>query len=342
MKKLRWGILATGYIAGRFASGLKTCRSGELAAVSSRSLESAKAFAAERGASRAFGSHEELLGQPNIDAVYIATPHPFHAELAIKAAQAGKHILCEKPIAMNLRQTQAVVEAAEKAKVTLMEAFMYRCHPQTAKLVELVTSGALGKVALVQAAFSFHAPFDAEGRLFSKRLGGGGILDVGGYPSSFACMIADAASGQSLVPGEVLGALGQLHPETGADTLALANLRFANGVCAQVSCGTQLTQDNVARVYGSKAWVHVEQPWVVNRDGGDWSFTLHREDTEPERVSGRDERSIYGIEADTFAALVYGEALDAPGISIMDTQRVMGLLDQWREQIGLRYEADRD
>lgn len=138
---LTWGILGAGRIAGAFARGLAKSKTGKLLAVGSRSLEKAQAFGKEFGASRCYGSYPELLADRDVRAVYIATPHPQHAQWAIAAAQAGKGILCEKPLTMNFAQAQAVVEAARCNNVFLMEAFMYRCHPQTAKLVELIRQG---------------------------------------------------------------------------------------------------------------------------------------------------------------------------------------------------------
>lgn len=334
MSKLRWGILATGYIAGRFADGIASSNTGELVAVSSRSLEAAEEFASRYAAPKAYASHAALLSQPDIDAVYIATPHPFHAQLAIAAAQAGKHILCEKPIAMNLAETEAIIAACHAAKVTLMEAYMYRCHPQSAKVVELIRSGEIGEVRLVQAAFGFNAPFDPEGRLFAKRLGGGAILDVGGYPASFACMVADAASGRSDTAVSCVGAVGRIDPRCDSDTIAIANLAFDSGLAAQISVSTQLSQNNIARVYGEKGSIEIALPWIVARDGGEWSITLHREGAEtPETVTGYERRGLYGVEADCFAQLVAGASPSAPCMRDSDTLRVNAILEDWQAQL---------
>ena len=139
MKKvLNWGIISTGRIAGAFAAGLKHSETGKPVAVASRDKDKAQEFAAKYNVPKAYGSYEELLADDSVEAVYIATPHPFHAEWAIKAAEAKKHILCEKPIGINHAEAMAIVEAAAENDVFLMEAFMYRCHPQTQKLVELL------------------------------------------------------------------------------------------------------------------------------------------------------------------------------------------------------------
>lgn len=333
-KNLRWGIMATGNIAGAFARGLKTCKTGSLAAVSSRSLDSAKQFAGRYGEAAAFGNHAALLQQPDIDAVYIASPHPYHAEMAIAAAKAGKHILCEKPIAMNAAEIEAIIAAAKTANVILVEAYMYRCHPQTAKVVQLIEGGLIGDVTHVQATFGFHAPFNPKGRLFSKQLGGGGILDVGGYPASFACLVADIVNGGLDTEVRCTGGVGTIHPECDVDIFAATNLSFSNGVSAQISCSTQLTQDNHARIYGSKGWIDVKEPWIVAPKGGDWSIDLHLSGIEnPQKISGNDPRELYGIEADTFAQIVNGETATPPYMSLSDTIRVNQILEDWLEQI---------
>src|SRR5262245_32651872 len=141
---LKWGLLATGNIAKAFAKGVARSKTGKLAACASRDKAKAEAFAKEFNVPKAHGSYEALLADPEVQAVYISTPHPLHAEWAIKAAEAGKHILCEKPIGLNHAEAMAIVEAAARNNVFLMEAFMYRCHPQMAKVVELVKGGAIG------------------------------------------------------------------------------------------------------------------------------------------------------------------------------------------------------
>ncbi len=335
MQKLRWGILSTGFIAGRFADGLASSNTGKLVAVASRSLASAQAFAKEHGDCAALGSQAELLALPEVDAVYVASPHPFHAEMAIAAAKAGKHVLCEKPIAMNREETEAIILAAETASVTLVEAFMYRCHSQSAKVVQLIKDGVIGEVGLVQAAFGYHSPFDAQGRLFNKALGGGGILDVGGYPASFACMVADAASPSGEVAVQCIGGMGKIDPRCETDTLAIANLAFSNGIAAQISCSTQFSQQSYARVYGSKGWIELSEPWIVTPHGGDWSIQLHLDgDDAPQTIGGHEPRELYGVEADCFAQIVAGENPEAPCMRITDTRRVNQILQDWLKQLG--------
>ena len=152
-EKISWGIISTGRIAGVFAKGVTESQTGRLVAVGSRSQASSARFGEEYSIANRHGSYEDLLADPSVQAVYIATPHPQHAEWAIKAADAGKHILCEKPLTMNAGEAIAVAEAVRRNGVFLMEAYMYRCHPQTAELVRLIREGVIGDVRLIQAFF---------------------------------------------------------------------------------------------------------------------------------------------------------------------------------------------
>lgn len=338
---LRWGILGTGRIAGVFARGVAACASGRVVAAGSRSPEAARAFAEEHGVPRAHGSYEALLADPEVDAVYVATPHPRHAEWVVKAAEAGKHILCEKPMGMNRAEGETMVAAARRRGVVLMEAFMYRCHPQTAKVAELVRSGALGEVGMVQAAFGFRSGFDAGSRLWDKAAGGGGIMDVGCYPVSMARLVAGAASGLSFLDPVSVDGAGVLHPGTGVDVYAAATLKFPNGVVAQVSTGVGLTQDNVVRIYGTEGWLLIPSPWVINRDGGASRLLLHRPGADAPEEIVIEAAPLYALEADAFAAAVRAGLPDVPAMSMDDTLGNLATLDRWRAAIGLFYEADR-
>jgi predicted dehydrogenase len=212
-----------------------------------------------------------------------------------------------------------------------MEAFMYRCHPQTAKIVEIVKSGALGRIGLVQAAFGFANAFDATNRFWSKELGGGGILDVGCYPVSFSRLIAGADTGAAFAePVRVSGAV-QLHPQTGVDACAAATLEFASGMIAQVSTSITVMQDNSARVYGTDGWLHVPEPWIPAREGGAAKFFLYRgANPVPEEIAVPTAEWLYGIEADTFARALAAGLRDVPEISTDDTLGNMAVLDAWR------------
>ena len=334
---LRWGIIATGKIARRFAQGLQHSSMGRLVAVGSRSREAAERFGADFGlATRCcHGSYEALLGDGHVQAVYIANPHSGHAEWAVKCAQAGKHILCEKPLAMNTAEAEIIVAAARRHGVFLMEAFMYRCHPQTLELARLVREGTVGRVRVIQATFSFHAPMDPHSRLFDPALGGGGILDVGCYPASMARLIAGAANGQPFADPLELSAVGQ-SGETGVDIYTAAVARFPGGILAQLSCGLRVAQENAVRIYGEDGYLHVPAPWAPAPDGGTSRVYLHRPGREePEEIVFTTPENLpaylYTLEADHVAAhLSQGES---PAMSQADSLGNMRTLDRWRAAI---------
>jgi len=339
-RRIRWGIIGTGGIAQTFARGVAASQTGVVVGVGSRGLASARAFAERNGIGRAHGSYEELLADPEIESVYIATPHPSHCEWTIKAARAGKHILCEKPIGMNTREAEVMFAATREAGVLLMEAFMYRCHPQTRKTVELVRSGVLGTIGSVQATFSFNSPADLSSRLWSRELGGGGILDVGGYPVSFARLIAGAAVGQPFLDPIDVRAVGALHPTTTIDVYTAAVLRFQSGMIAQVATGVGLYQDSSVRIFGSRAWLHVIEPWLPGVGGRVARLVLYREGEAAEEIPMEAAHSLYALEADAFARALWAGSRSVPEMSPEDTLGNMQTLDRWRSEIGVTYPAD--
>ena len=330
---LRWGILGTGAIAKTFAKELPNSRTGVLHAVGSRTEESAAQFAKTFGISRVHGRYASLLADPEVDAVYISTPHPEHAALAIAAAEAGKHILCEKPMAMNHAEAMTVVEAARRHGVLLLEAFMYRFHPRTQRIAELVRDGAIGRVRLIRAAFSFSTPFRAEGRLYSNALGGGGILDVGCYTTSVARFVAGAAIGKPFAdPVKVSGSA--VLCETGVDTVAIASLAFPEGILGQLSCGVGLRQESDLLVIGEAGSLSVPAYWnppgvIELRDGTGVLKEVFESGGSPHK---------YAVEADAVAEAL--PAQESPLLSWADSLGNMRVLDAWRRDAGVVHEIE--
>jgi predicted dehydrogenase/aryl-alcohol dehydrogenase-like predicted oxidoreductase len=332
--QLNWGVIAPGGIARAFAGQLPSSRTGRLVAVGSRDAGRAAAFAAEFGAARSYGSYQEVLDDPDVDAVYIATPHPAHAEWVVRAAAAGKHILCEKPLAVTWAHAMAAVEAARRHDVFLMEAFMYRCHPQIRLLADLVRDGVIGEVRQVRASFAFAATLNPTGRLFAPELGGGGILDVGGYPVSAARLVAGAARGVPFADPVGVSGAGHLG-ETGVDEWAIATLDFGGGLTAHVEAGVRLAADNAIQVYGSEGYLVVGDPWVPTTPG---RVVVHRVGEEPrEEVTALTPQ--YAAEADVVAAHIADR--QAPQMSWADSLGNAATLDAWRAAIGLEYPSER-
>jgi predicted dehydrogenase/aryl-alcohol dehydrogenase-like predicted oxidoreductase len=331
---IRWGILSTGRIAHTFAKALATSSTGTLVAVGSRSLEPAEAFAKEFGVAAAYGSYEALLADPDVQAVYIATPHPKHAEWCIKAAEAGKHILCEKPATLNAAQLTAVLDAVEQNGVFFMEAFMYRCHPQTAKVVDLVKSGVIGKLQHMQISFGFRTGMNPESRLLKNELGGGGILDVGCYAVSLARLLAGAAAGKPFEDPKDVKGVAHIG-ETGVDEWAAAVLAFPGGITAEVATGVRQNMPNTATLLGEDGRIVVESPWFCKG-----AVKVIKGD----QVESHDfaaPENLYTFEIDAVAAYhAQGEA-PSPAMGKLDSLGNMQALDAWRASIGLVYEPEK-
>ena len=336
--KLKWGILATGHIAGAFAEGVQHSRTGTLVAVASRSQESADRFADQFGGiANRHPSYELLLEDPDVEAVYIATPHPMHKEWAIRAAQSGKHILCEKPIGMDLEEAEQIIAAARENDVFLMEAYMYRCSAQTAEIVRLISEGTIGKVKSIEASFSFDIGPNPEGRHLNKALGGGGILDVGGYPMSMAMLVAGVACGEDFAEPEVVKAVGNLG-ETGVDEYTSAVALFPNGITARLSCGVALEEPINVSIAGTEGRIFVPLPWKPAQKGGTTQLHLFKPGNEgPEVIEVVCGDHLYGAEADTVARYIKAREARSPAMSLDETLGLMRALDAWKEQIGLSY-----
>ena len=325
---LRWGLAATGNIARTFATAVAGSASSVVTAVASRTPERAASFAADFSTT---GNHiraldyEALIADPAVEAIYVATPHSEHAEWVLRALRAGKHVLCEKPMGLNHPEVMAMVDAAADADRFLMEAFMYRCHPQIHRLKALLDEGAIGPVRQIRASFGFSAPPRPESRLFAPRLAGGGIMDVGCYPVSMACLIADSDP-------EHISAEGQIG-DTGVDHWASATLSFADGLTAQLATGVTLWLENSVQVFGDRGWINLSNPWLGAEE---WSFEIHRPGEAVEHVSGS-APPLYQLEIDHVAACVAGGDRQSPYMSHSDSLRNARVLDEWRRAIGLEF-----
>ena len=343
-RKLRWGIIGPGGIAQAFRDGVKNSKTGTLAAIATRNPQKPGLAETFPGA-RILDGYDALLNDPGIDAIYIATPHPGHAEWAIKAAEAGKHVLVEKPLALSAFEVDAIFHAHRKAGTFAGEAFMYRLHPATKKLGELIASGAIGEVRMIQSSFGFQmGKFMPEHRLFANDLAGGGILDVGGYPVSMSRFIAGAAAGKPFLdPVKVSGTahLGQ----AGTDEWSAAVLEFDNGILAQVSCAVFVQLDNVLRIHGATGRIEVPDFWFAggNRDGGPGTIDIVRPGGAREAHGVGETAHLYSFEADAAAEAIRAgrQEFAAPGMSWADSLGNARALDAWRTGAGLEYNIEK-
>ena len=339
---IRWGIIGPGRIAQTFADGIAHSRSGKLVAIASRNPEKPGLGDGFPGA-RIVNGYEALLADKDIDAVYIATPHTGHAEWAIKAIRAGKHVLVEKPIALSAFDAEAIYYEARKAGVFAGEAFMYRVHPQTAKLIELVKSGAIGDLRIIRTSFGFNmGKVNPEHRLFANDMAGGGILDVGGYPVSMARLIAGAVEGKPFLDPDKVSGVGHLG-QTGVDEWASAVLKFPNDIIAEVSCSIMANQDNTLRIIGSDGRIEVKDFWFASGHKGGVGKIDVIKGSETQTIEVKEDRWLYSFEVDAAGdAIRAGQKEFAyPGISWADSIGNLKVLDQWRASIGLEYGVEK-
>jgi predicted dehydrogenase len=338
-KRVRWGILGCGNIANTFANALKEVASCQLLAVAARDVARAQSFASKHAVAQAYGSYEALLMDPMVDAVYIATIHPQHAEWIARCAHAGKHVLCEKPLTMNLREARHAAKLARDQRCLLREAFMYRYHPQTQKVADLIESGVIGKVRMIDAEFCFNAGDCPESRLQDKALGGGGILDVGCYPMSFVRLIAGRAQGRLFAEPLELKAVGHLDMKSKVDMWTTAVLRFEGDVLAKCTCAMQMSADNHVVIFGEFGRIEVESPWFC--DGT--IRVVYDDDRADEVIAALAARNLYSYEIESFVGELSGQPIGARAVGMRfdDSLGNMKALDWWRAEIGLAYEADR-
>lgn len=269
MKTVRWGIVGPGNIAGNFAQGLAESVYGELVAITGRDSKRREAFADKFGVPEVgcFDDVDDLLAAGDVHAIYIAAPHPYHAELSISAMRSGKHVLVEKPAGLVRGEVVAMTEVAAQQGVFFMEGWMYRCHPQIARLAAVIRSGEIGTLLHIRCSFGFASEFDPASRLDDPAMGGGAILDVGVYPVYFARFVAGQALGNDFSePVSVAGVA--VMGSAGADETAHALLKFEGGITAECATSIRREMDNTAEVTGSKGRVLLENPWVPGRNSG--------------------------------------------------------------------------
>ena len=344
-RKLRWGIIGPGAIARDFRDGVKDSKTGQLVAIASRDPRK-PGLADQFPGARILAGYEAMLKDPEVDAIYIATLHPWHAEWAIKAAEAGKHVLIEKPMALTAFEADAVFNAHKKAGTFCGEAFMYRLHPATKKLGELIAAGTIGEVRMIQSSFGFQmGKFMPEHRLFANDLAGGGILDVGCYPVSMSRFIAGATQGKPFAdPVKVMGT-GRLGQQ-GTDEWSAAVLQFDAGILAQVSCGIFVQLDNTLRIHGATGRIEVPDFWFAGGNHTDkpGAINIIRPGKHVETIeAGHGQPHLYSFEADGAAEAIFAgrQEFAPPGMTWDDTRGNLRVLDQWRAGAGLEYDIEK-
>jgi len=266
MKKIRWGLLSTARINRRLIPPIRKSKYGTLTAIASRDLSRAQAYAAEWQIPRAFGSYEALLASDEVDAVYISLPNHLHAEWSVRALQSGKHVLCEKPIAITIEDIDRMIQTSRETGFLLQEAFMYRHHPQTKLVGELINDGWLGEVTLVRGFFSFYMG-NPEGNVrLVPEYGGGSLWDVGVYPLSFAQMVYGQAP--------VRVAAEQWVGEAGVDESFSAQMMYGDGRVAQIACSFRIPFQTSIEIHGTQGRLTIDWPFLrIDEKGRSIEFT---------------------------------------------------------------------
>ena len=323
---VRWGVIGTGGIARTFV-GDCTAAGVVFTAVGSRTQESADAFAAEHGIPRAHGSYEDLVADDEVDAVYVATPHSRHAEDALLAIAAGKHVLVEKAFTITADEARAVVDAARRADVAVMEAMWTRFLPQMTMIRELVAEGRIGRPRLVEATHHQALPDDPTHRLNDPALGGGAILDLGVYPISFAIDVLGAPT--------AVAAAGTLSDQ-GVDTQMGIVMTHEGGTQSTVHFALDVRSPNTASIIGEDGRIDIDATWYTPTT---WRLR-DRDGAVVEEFDGREELSGYAHEVRAFEAMVASGDHEGGAMDPEETVVVMAAMDEARRQVGVRYAAD--
>lgn len=322
---LRWGILGLGKIANKFAKDLTLVDGCELTAVASRSKEKSEQFGALHGAKYTHFSYDDLFNNPEVDIIYIATPHNSHMEYAITAMKHKKHVLCEKPLAINRSQVKMMIDTAISNNVFLMEAFWTRFNPTMEAVLSKLNKGVVGEVNFISADFSFYRDADPESRLLNLDLAGGSLLDVGVYPIFLAYLIMG-------YPQEILATA--IKHETGADLQTAAILKYGSGL-ANISCGFRSASDMVAKIYGTEGKIFIDKVWHesegyrIEKDEDVVAFSL------PKNGKG------FTYEIQECVDCIQKGWIESKKWSHQDSLNLISICDEIRGQIGLVYPFER-
>jgi predicted dehydrogenase len=322
-RRFNWGIIGPGRIAQQFAAGLKVIDDAALYAVASSSSERAQAFAAQHGGEKTYTSYEALVNDPQVDAIYIATPHRFHIENALLCLKAGKPVLCEKPLTVNAAETQQLIETARAHKVFLMEALWTRYLPIYQPIREWLDAKAIGDLKLLVSTFGITVPTDQGDRWLNPELAGGTLLDMGVYPIAVSQWIMGQMP-QSFSAQAYLG-------RTGVDELTAGLLKYENGVISQFHSSFITDGANDFVIYGSSGHIRIHAAyWAATQATlvtSDQTLTVSK----PFRGGG------FEYQIEEAMRCIRAGLLESPGMTHADTLANMQLMDNIRAEIGLRY-----
>jgi len=326
-KTIKWGIIGTGHISGKFATALALLPEAELAAVASRNLETAKEFAEKFDIPKAYGSYEELANDPDIEVVYIGTPHTFHLENSVLCMRKGKAVLCEKAFAMNAAEAREMVRVARAENVFLMEAMITRQVPLIRKVLDWIKTGRIGEPRMVRASRCARGEFKPGARQLNPELGGGSLLDVGVYVISFASMIFRKS------PVEAVG-LGHIG-DWGSDEQGVAVLKYDKGEMADLSFALRTAAVNEAYIFGTEGYIKLDDVFAVPAKS---TLFINKKEVEviEEPIIGN---GLNYEAAEVMRCLKLG-LKESPDMPLDESIRIMEIMDQIRKPWGLVYSND--
>jgi predicted dehydrogenase len=326
-EEIRWGVVGPGRIAEKLVQDFRHVEGARAVAVASRSIDRARDFAGRHGLERAHGSYADILADPEVDVLYVATPHPQHCGIALGALEAGKALLVEKAFTATVAGAQKVVDSARETGVFVMEAMWTRFQPAVVRLRELIAEGAIGEVRSVQADLGVQRDFDPTDRLFSRELGGGALLDLGVYVVSFAQMV--------LGDPDTVVAAGSTF-ETGVDAEASLLLGYADGRTATLTTSLRNALPGQARVFGTAGWID-----VLPRFHHPQTIVLHRADADPEPITLAQRGGGYSHELAEVTECVRAGRGESAVMPLADTLAVQRALEDAAGQLGVTFAEDR-
>lgn len=331
---LRWAILGTSFISEKLASAIHETPDCILAAVGSRSAAKATAFAKKYNVEKCYSNYHEILNDKNIDVVYIGLPNHVHKEWTIKCAQAGKHILCEKPFTVNTQEAIEALDVVKACRVFFMEAQMYRCHPQTAKMVELVKQNIIGKL------MSINAVFSDKISQFENFAAGGSIVNLGCYPVSLIRLLAGAALHADLAEPIAIQGQSVIHPKKNYDQQSSAILKFDRDIIATILVSDEFGLESFFRLYGENGYIDVKNPWMAQKSTDIVVKQYH--ETSEKIFTVKSDLSLYATEVNIVNQCINNQHHEAtlPAMTYHDSLMNMRVLDQWRQAVRLKYECE--
>ena len=321
---IRWGILGTGAIAHKFADALKAVPDAELSAVGSRAQRTADVFGDEFDVPRRHESYQSLAEDPEVDAIYVSSPHPMHCENTLLCLNAGKPVLCEKPFALNALEVESMVQCARQRGLFLMEAMWTRFLPAIAQVRQWLADGAIGEVRNMTADFGFRAGFNPEGRLLNPALGGGALLDIGVYIVSLASMVYGEQP-------ERIAALADIGT-TGVDEQTTMAFRYDSGAMAALSCAVRTDTPRAVSILGTRGNIRIPAPFYDA-----YAVTLNVDGEEPVTVEPARVENGFKYEIEEAGRCLREGRLESAILPLDETLAILGTLDAVRAEIGLRY-----